>query len=133
MQSDGGGGTWADHVEFVPLAMPSILSSEMSTGYGSGAYTGVYKGVSGTYDRATVQPAEWDAHATTGGTSADKQQSNRNDLEAAWHTAIRRAGGEPDRRPVGHRLRRPARAISTRLPSGSQPPRYHSGATGSGR
>ena len=87
-QSDGAGGTWADHVEFVPVAMPSILSSEMSTGYGSGTYTGVYKGVSGTYNRATVNRAEWDAHATTGSTSADKQQSNRNDLEAAWHTAI---------------------------------------------
>jgi fibronectin type 3 domain-containing protein len=85
---DGAGGTWADHVEFVPVAMPSILSSEMSTGYGSGTYTGVYKGVSGTYDRATVNRTEWDAHATTGTTSADKQLSNRNNLEAAWHTAI---------------------------------------------
>jgi fibronectin type 3 domain-containing protein len=87
-QPDGAGGTWADHVEFVPVAMPSVLSSEMSTGYGSGTYTGVYKGVSGTYDRATVNRAEWDAHATSGTTSADKQLSNRNDLEAAWHTAI---------------------------------------------
>jgi len=87
-QPDGAGGTWADHVEFVPVAMPSILSSEMTTGYGSGTYTGVYKGVSGTYDRATVNRAEWDAHATSGTTSADKQLSNRSDLEAAWHTAI---------------------------------------------
>lgn len=87
-QSDGDGGTWADHVEFVPIAMPSVLSSEMQTGYGTGTYTGVYKGVYGTYNRAAVNQAEWNAHASSGSNPTDQQQSNRNDLEAAWHTAI---------------------------------------------
>ena len=87
-QSDGNGGTWADHVEFVPIAMPTVLGTEMQVGYGSGTYTGVYKGVNGTYDRAATNQAEWLSHATSGSTSADKLQSNRNDIESAWHTAI---------------------------------------------
>jgi chitodextrinase len=86
--SDGAGGTWADHVEFVPVAMPTMLGTEMQTGYGSGTYTGVYKGISGTYDRASVNRAEWDAHATSGSTSTTRQQSNRDNLEAAWRSAI---------------------------------------------
>jgi hypothetical protein len=87
-QPDGAGGTWADHVEFVPIAMPSILSSEMQTGYGSGTYTGTYNGVYGTYNRAATNQAAWDAVARSGSTPADQQQSNRNDLEAAWDNAI---------------------------------------------
>jgi chitodextrinase len=85
---DGAGGAWADHVEFVPVAMPTMLGTEMQTGYGSGSYTGVYKGVYGTYDRAAVNRAEWDAHAVSGSTSAARQQSNRDSLEAAWRSAI---------------------------------------------
>jgi len=68
--------------------MPSILSSEMQTGYGSGTYTGVYGGVYGTYDRAATNQAEWDSVATSGSTAAEQQQSNRSDLEAAWRQAI---------------------------------------------
>jgi fibronectin type 3 domain-containing protein len=81
-------GSWAPYVEFVPIAMPTMLGSEMQIGYGSGTYTGVYKGVSGTYNRATVNRAEWDAHAPSGSTSNEKQQANRDALEQAWHTAI---------------------------------------------
>jgi hypothetical protein len=88
LQSDQAGGTWADHVEFVPVAMPTMIGTEMQTGYGSGNYTGVYKGVYGTYDRGVVNRAEWDANASSGSTSAERQQSNRDDLEAAWHNAI---------------------------------------------
>jgi len=87
-QPDGAGGTLADHVEFVPIAMPTVLGTEMQVGYGSGTYTGMYKGVFGTYDRAATNQAEWLAHARAGTTAADKLQSNRNDIEAAWHTAI---------------------------------------------
>ena len=87
-QPDGAGGIWADHVEFVPIAMPSVLSSEMQTGYGSGTYTGVYNGVQGTYNRATVNQTAWDNVARSGSTPADQQQSNRNDVEAAWDNAI---------------------------------------------
>jgi fibronectin type 3 domain-containing protein len=88
-QPDGQGGTWADHVEFVPVAMPTVLGSEMQIGYGTGTYNGVYKGAQGSYSRASVNQAEWDAHATSGSTPTEQQQSNRDDLEAAWHTAIR--------------------------------------------
>ena len=88
LQSDGAGGTWADHVEFVPVAMPTMIGTEMQAGYGSGNYTGVYKGVYGTYDRGVVNRAEWDANASSGSTSAERQQSNRDDLESAWHDAI---------------------------------------------
>ncbi|MDX6591717.1 MAG: hypothetical protein QOJ13_913 [Gaiellales bacterium] len=87
-QSNGAGGTWADQVEFVPIAMPTMLGTEMQIGYGSGSYTGVYKGLQGTYNRATVNRAEWDAHAPSGATTAEKQQANRNAIEAAWHAAI---------------------------------------------
>jgi fibronectin type 3 domain-containing protein len=86
--SDGAGGSWADHVEFVPVAMPTMIGTEMQTGYGAGSYTGTYKGVNGTYDRGVVNRAEWDAHAVSGTTSADRQLSNRSSLEAAWHDAI---------------------------------------------
>ncbi len=86
--SDGAGGTWADHVEFVPVAMPTMIGTEMQTGYGSGSYTGTYKGVYGTYDRGLVNRAEWDAHATSGSTSTDTQQSNRDNLEVAWQNAV---------------------------------------------
>jgi fibronectin type 3 domain-containing protein len=79
-------GTWGDHVEFVPISMPTVLGSEMQVGYGTGTYTGVYKGKSGTFNRANENRAEWDAHAPAGAT--DKQQANRNAIEAAWHTAI---------------------------------------------
>jgi fibronectin type 3 domain-containing protein len=89
VQSDGQGGRWADHVEFVPIAMPTVLGSEMQIGYGTGSYTGTYGGVQGTYSRAAVNQAEWSSHATSGSTAAAQQQSNRDDLEAAWHTAIR--------------------------------------------
>jgi hypothetical protein len=88
LQSDGANGTWADHVEFVPVAMPTMIGTEMQTGYGSGSYTGVYKGVNGTYDRGVVNRAEWDAIASSGSTSAEREQSNRDDLESAWHSAI---------------------------------------------
>jgi fibronectin type 3 domain-containing protein len=88
LQSDGAGGTWADHVEFVPVAMPTMIGTEMQSGYGSGSYTGVYKGVYGTYDRGVVNRAEWDANASSGSTSAERQQSNRDNLEAAWRDAI---------------------------------------------
>jgi fibronectin type 3 domain-containing protein len=87
-QPDGAGGTWADHVEFVPIAMPTVLGTEMQVGYGSGTYTGYYKGVYGTYDRAATNQTEWLAHASSGTTNADKLQSNRNDIESAWHNAI---------------------------------------------
>jgi fibronectin type 3 domain-containing protein len=86
--SDGAGGSWADHVEFVPVAMPTMIGTEMQTGYGAGSYTGTYKGVYGTYDRGVVNRAEWDAHAVSGTTSADRQLSNRSSLEAAWRDAI---------------------------------------------
>jgi Beta-galactosidase len=86
--SDGAGGSWADHVEFVPVAMPTMIGTEMQTGYGAGSYTGTYKGVYGTYDRGVVNRAEWDAHAVSGTTSADRQLSNRSSLEGAWRDAI---------------------------------------------
>jgi hypothetical protein len=60
----------------------------MQVGYGSGTYTGYYKGVYGTYDRAATNQTEWLAHASSGTTNADKLQSNRNDIESAWHNAI---------------------------------------------
>src|SRR5262249_15419201 len=60
----------------------------MQTGYGSGTYTGVYNGVQGTYNRAATNQAAWDAVARSGSTAADQQQSNRNDIEAAWDNAI---------------------------------------------
>ena len=85
---DGAGGSWADHVEFVPVAMPTVIGTEMQTGYGGGKYTGTYKGVRGTYDRGVVNRAEWNAHAVSGATSADRELSNRSSLEAAWHDAI---------------------------------------------
>jgi chitodextrinase len=86
--SDGAGGTLADHVYFVPIAMPTLLGSEMSVGYGSGTYTGTYRGVNGTWDRLATNRAEWLTYATSGSTTVEKEQSNRRDLEAAWRTAI---------------------------------------------
>jgi len=87
-ESDGAGGSWSKYVEFVPIAMPTMLGSEMQIGYGTGTYTGVYKGVDGTYNRAAVNRAEWDAFAPTGTTSAEKQLSGRSALEQAWRAAI---------------------------------------------
>jgi fibronectin type 3 domain-containing protein len=89
LQSDGAGGTWADHVEFVPIAMPTVQGTEMQVGYGTGTYTGTYKGQSGTFSRATENQNEWNAHAPSGTTPAEKQQANRDAIEAAWRQAIR--------------------------------------------
>jgi fibronectin type 3 domain-containing protein len=85
---DGQGGRLADVVEFVPVAMPTELGAEMPMGYGSGTFTGAYKGVVGTYDVAATNRAEWLAAASRGVTAADRLAAERADLEAAWEHAV---------------------------------------------
>jgi hypothetical protein len=81
-------GTRADHVLFVPIAMPTVQGTEMPLDYGRGRFTGTYKGVWGTYDVATVNRTEWLANAVSGTTATQRLASNRASLKAAWMSAI---------------------------------------------
>jgi hypothetical protein len=87
-ETDGAGGTWADHVLFVPVAMPSVMGSEMPIGYGSGMWTGTFGGVTKTWNRRDTNRAVWLRHAPSGATEADRTKAIQTAMKQAWSAAI---------------------------------------------
>jgi hypothetical protein len=78
-ESDGAGGRKADHVQLVPISMPTALGSEMVVGYGTS--TVCPSGTDGAgLNLATENRAVWDAVST--------ETARRAWTEAAWRDAI---------------------------------------------
>ena len=78
-ESDGEGGTKGDHVFLVPVAMPSILGTEMVAGYGANVVCPSGRPGEGLNLQDTNRAA-WDAVST--------QTERRAWVEAAWRDAI---------------------------------------------
>jgi hypothetical protein len=87
-QADGAGGTWADHVLFAPVAMPTIMGSEMPIGFGHGAWTGTFGGVTKTWPRAETNRGVWLRHAPSGATDAERIKAIQTAMRDAWVRAI---------------------------------------------
>jgi hypothetical protein len=77
--SDGAGGTRADHVALVPVAMPTLLGSEMTIAYGPPGLCPAGTAAAGL-DLRTANRAAWDAVAP--------EPERRASLEGAWREAI---------------------------------------------
>ena len=77
--SDGAGGTRADHVALVPVAMPTVLGSEMTIAYGPPGVCPAGTAAAGL-DLPTVNRSAWDAVAA--------EPERRALLERAWREAI---------------------------------------------
>jgi hypothetical protein len=77
--SDGAGGTRADHVAIVPVAMPTVLGSEMTLSYGPPGPCPQGTDAAGLDLRATNRAA-WDAVAS--------ELERRALLEQAWRSAV---------------------------------------------
>jgi hypothetical protein len=77
--SDGAGGTRADHVTLVPVAMPTLLGSEMTIAYGPPGLCPAGTAAAGL-DLRAANRAAWDAVAP--------EAERRALLERAWREAI---------------------------------------------
>ena len=78
-EGDGAGGRNADHVQLVPISMPTVLGTEMVIGYGGNITCPDGKGGAGLNLSATNRAA-WDAVSTETGRRAE--------VETAWRRAI---------------------------------------------
>jgi len=76
---DGAGGTRADHVAIVPVAMPTVLGSEMTISYGPPGPCPEGTAAAGL-DLRAVNRAAWDTVAS--------EPERRLALEEAWRVAI---------------------------------------------
>ena len=77
--SDGAGGTRADHVALVPVAMPTLLGSEMTIAYGPPGVCPAGTAAAGL-DLRTANRSAWDAVAA--------EPERQTLLERAWREAI---------------------------------------------
>jgi hypothetical protein len=77
--SDGAGGTRADHVALVPVAMPTLLGSEMTIAYGPPGVCPAGTAAAGL-DLRTANRSAWNAVAA--------EPERRTLLERAWREAI---------------------------------------------
>jgi hypothetical protein len=91
LAEDGDGSqTWkrGDVVYGVPIALPTEWGTEMVIGYGSGTFSGTYKGVTQTWPVRETNRAEWMRHAADGDTDAARLEANRAAVRQAWLDAV---------------------------------------------
>jgi hypothetical protein len=87
--SDGRGGTLADHVFMIPVAMATAFGSEMVENFGQGTWAGTYNGqFKSAWDRRAVNTAVWLDLAPGGSTTAEKLAALQRADTQAWLNSI---------------------------------------------
>jgi hypothetical protein len=87
--ADGAGGTLADNVEMIPVAMATSFGSEMVENFGSGTWAGTYNGVYKTdWDRGAINRSVWLALAPSGSTDTEKIAAMQDGDTRAWLQSI---------------------------------------------